>query len=343
MKKIPQLLGLLMVMLLSCNNTNKKNMKTKENFSWGAAVIAPRMYPIEIHKGYLGNEKKMMAAFISTGTIAAGWAYDGDALSGANEMPTQLSLTWLSYAEKKFWKIETEIDKNTQDKIRQLFMEGYENKDLNGEWSHITYKKITIGLAPGGTVILWLSGLNKKIEIAQYQAKETFVSVNEFSRNPLEHTQNEFYDFAYKAFIPKETQEYIKKNGIPVDLWDNFRTKYNYRFNFHFYKADKENSDREIEYVNGEKEIIKIQDLNSFQNKALPSYCRFWFSLYNAEAEFDGEEILNAFQKISKNHPDKNIEIEANVAFMYKTVQFTIKCEGEEILLHNVTVRMWKN
>jgi len=328
--------------IVSCNNSNKRE-RQKENFNWGIAVTAPRAYPIEIHKGYLGNDKKMIAPFINTGLIQDGWAYYGDVFSGGNEMPTQLSLTWLSYADKKFWKIETEINKSTQDKIRQLFAEGYENKDLNGKWSHITYKKITIGLAPGGSVILWLSGLNKKIEIAQYQAKETFVSVNEFYRNPHEYTQQEFFEYRFNEYLPKETQEYIKKNGVPVDLWDNFRTKYNYRFNFHFYKADKENSDREIEYVNGEKEIIKIQDLNSFQNKALPSYCRFWFSLYNAEAEFDGEEILNVFKKISKNHPDKNIEIEANVAFMYKTVQFTVKCEGEEIPLQNVTVRMWKN
>ncbi|SHG36812.1 Protein of unknown function [Flavobacterium johnsoniae] len=341
MKRIYQLLCL--IMILSCNNTNKKDMKTKENFSWGVAIIAPRMYPIEIHKGYLGNDKKMIAPFINTGLMQQGWAYYGDVFSGGNEMPTELSATWISYAEKKFWKIETEIDKKTQDKIRQLFIEGYENKALSGTWSHITYKKITIGLAPGGIVILWASGLNKKTEIAHYQAKETFVSVNEFCRNPDEYTQQEFYDDRFEDYVPKETQEYIKKNGVPLTLYEEYRTKYNYRFDLQFHKTDKESNDRESEYVNGEKEIVKIEDLNSYQTKALPSYCRFWFSQYNAEAEFDGGEILNAFKKISKNHPDKNIDIEAKVAFMYKTVDFIVKCEGEEIPLQNVVVRMWKN
>jgi hypothetical protein len=285
----------------------------------------------------------MIAAFISTGTIEDGWNYDGDVLSGGSEMPTQLSLTWISYAEKKFWKIETEIDKKTRDKIRQLFTEGYNNKNLNGVWSHTTYKKITIGLAPGGIVILWLSGLNKKTEVIHYQAIETFVSANEFYRNPHERNQQEFYDVFYESEVPKETQQYVKKNGVPVTLWEEYRTKYNYRFDLQFHKTDKESNDRESEYVNGEKEIVKIEDLNSYQIKALPSYCRFWFSQYNAEAEFDGEEILNAFKKISKNHPDKNIDIEAKVAFMYKTVDFIVKCEGEEIPLQNVVVRMWKN
>lgn len=341
--KIYKLFTLGITIFLSCNNSNKGNMKTEENFNWTATVTAPFNYPIEIHKGYLGNDKKMMAAFINTGLNEDGWCHDGDALSGGNEMPTHLSLTWISYAEKKFWKVETSINKATQDKIQQLYKEGYMNKDLNGAWSHITYKKITIGLAPGGTVILWLTGQNKRTEIVNYQAVETFVSVNEFYRNPREHTQQEFYDYYYDASVSKETQEYIHKNGVPVTLWEDYRTKYKYRFNWHFYKTDKESLDRESEYVNGEKEIIKVEDLGSYQNKALPSYCRFWFSLYNAEAEFDGEEILNAFKKISKNHPDATIEIEARVAFMYKTVDFTVKCEGEEIPLKKIVVRMWKN
>ncbi|WP_244281338.1 DUF2931 family protein [Flavobacterium plurextorum] len=318
-------------------------MNDKQNFNWAVTVTAPFNYPIEIHRGYLGNDKKMMAAFISTGLTEDGWSYDGDALSGGNEIPTLLSLTWISYAEKKFWKIETAIDKTTQDKIQKLFEEGYIRKERNGELSHITYKKITVGLAPGGTVVLWLSGLNKKVEITHYQAVETFVSVNDFYRNPREHTQQEFYDYYYEASMSKETQAYIEKNGVPVKLWKEFRTKYNYRFNIHFYKTDKESSERETEYVNGEKEIVKVEDLIIYQNKPLPSYCRFWFSQYNAEAEFDGEEILNAFKKLTIAHPDKKIEIEAKVAFMYKTTTFTVRCEGDEIPLEKTVVRMWKN
>ena len=318
-------------------------MKDKQNFNWGVGVTAPREYPVEIHRGYLGNENKMIATFISTGTVEEGWIYDGESLSGGNEIPKQLSLTWISYAEKKFWKVETAIDQITQNNIQKLFEDGYMNKDQNGVWSHITYKKITVGLAPGGTVVLWLSGPNKKIEIAHYQATETFVSVNEFYRNPDEDTQQEFYDIFYKIEVPKETKDYIKKNGVPVKLWKEFRTKYNYRFNIHFYKTDKESSERETEYVNGEKEIVKIEDLNVYQNKPLPSYCRFWFSQYNAEAEFDGEEILNAFKKLTIAHPDKKIEIEAKVAFMYKTTTFTVRCEGDEIPLEKTVVRMWKN
>jgi hypothetical protein len=209
--------------------------------------------------------------------------------------------------------------------------------------SQITYNDITVGVAPGGLVVIWLTGQNRSTEIAHYQAKETNVSADEFYRNPHERTQQEFYDVFYNSEVPKETQEYIQKYGVPVKLWKEFRTKYNYRFNINFYKADKESLDRRLKYVNGEEEIIEVKDTDSYQNKPLPSYVRFFFSQYNAEAYFDGEEILNAFKKLTAAHPDKNIEIEARVAFMYKTTTFTVKCEGEEIPLEKVVVKMWKN
>ncbi|KIA94808.1 hypothetical protein OA93_19045 [Flavobacterium sp. KMS] len=318
-------------------------MEDKKDFSWAVTVTAPFHYPIDIHKGYLSNDKKMIAAFVSTGVNQSGWSYDGNAMSGGNTMPTLLSLVWISYAEKKFWKIETSIDQATQHKILTLFKEGYMDKDRAGIWSHITYKNITVGLAPGGTVVLWVTGKNRRVEVAHYQAKETFVSVDEFYRNPDEDTQQEFYDYFYNAYIPKETQAYIKEKGVPVNLWEEYRIKYKYHFNLHFYKADKECLERYTKYVNGEEEKEKVEEIALDKSRALPEYARFYFSQYNAEAEFDGEEILAAFKKISKNHPDKSIEIEARVAFMYKTVTFTVKCEGEEISLEKVTVRMWKN
>lgn len=340
MKIIHQLVGLGILLLLSCNNSNKQKMENKENFSWGSTITAPHNYPIEVHKGYLSNDKEMITAYINAGISTGDWGYGNNAYAGGKTIPTNLSLTWISYAEKKFWKVEAVLP---QDKILALFKEGYMDKDREGQWSHITYNDITVGLAPGGLVVMWLTGKSRSIEIAHYQAVETFVSVNEFYRNPDEDTQQEFYDYFYNAYITKETQAYIKENGVPVKLWEEYRTKYNYRFNVHFYKADKESFDRRLNYVNGEQEIIKVTDANPYKNKALPAYGRFFFSQYNAEVEFDGEEILNAFKKISKNHPEKNIEIEAKVAFMYKTTTFTVKCEDEEIPLEKTVVKMWKN
>lgn len=338
MRKYFILIGCLF--FICCTHSKKKERQNNENFSWGSTITAPHMYPIEIHKGYLASDKKMITAYINTGTSAGDWGYGNNAYAGGKTVPTNLSLIWISFADKKFYKIEAILP---HDKIMALFKEGYMNKDQKGVSYHITYNDITVGLAPGGLVVVWLTGKSRAVEIAHYQAVETFVSVNEFYRNPHEYTQQEFFDYRFQSYLPKETQAYIKENGVPVNLWNNYRTKYNYRFNIHFYKEDKESFDRYTKYVNGEEERIKVEDLSSYQDKPLPSYCRFWFTLYNAEVEFDGEEILTAFKKLAADHPNAPIEIEAKVAFMYKTTTFTVKCEGDEIPLEKTVVKMWKN
>jgi len=179
-------------------------MENKDSFTWGSTITAPHMYPIEIYRGYMANNKQMITAYINTGISTGDWGFGNNAYAGGKTIPTNLSLTWISYADKKFYKIETELP---HDKILALFKEGYKDKDM----SHITYNDITVGLAPGGFVVVWLTGKNRSIEIAHYQAVETFVSVNEFSRNPLEHTQEEFYDFCLKDLSLKKLKSTSKR------------------------------------------------------------------------------------------------------------------------------------
>jgi len=334
----------MVILILSCNK--KQNMSTKTDFSWGASVTSVKDYPIVVHKGYFATQDKFITALHSSGTQNQGWNNDGsDMGAGGNIIPTMLSLTWVSYAEKKFWKIDATIDQATQNKILSLFREGFYNWDrVKKEPKHDTYNHITIAVAPGGIVVLFLTGDWHRAEIARYQAKETFVDVNAFYDNPDGDNQQQFYDWWYENSVPKYLQEKIVKSGIPYGIWDIYREKYKWRFQPFFYKEDKL-THYYITYINGEEDNI-YQDVineNSFSNVPLPLNISFYFKIYNGEAKFDADEIVGAFKKMKKNHPDKNIEIEIRPAFMYKTTTFTVKCEGDEIPLQKVVVRMWKN
>ncbi|MEO8238398.1 MAG: DUF2931 family protein [Flavobacterium sp.] len=321
-------------------------MSNKTDFSWGATVTSVEDYPIEIHKGYLATKDKFITALHKAGVEDDGWGYDGtDIGSGGNTIPTMLSLTWVSYAEKKFWNIEATIDQTTQNKMLALFREGFYNWDrVKNEPRHDTYDHITIAVAPGGVVVLFVTGAAHRREIARYQAKETFVDVNKFYDNPHEHTQQQFYDTLFVITVPKYLQEKIIKSGIPYGIWDTYREKYNWRFTTSFYKAD-ELTHNYIAYINGEEDNNYQEAINKnlFNHAALPLNASFYFKIYNGEAKFDEEEIVAVFKKMKKNHPDAAIEIEVRPAFMYKTTSFTVKCEGEEIPLQKTVVKMYKN
>ncbi len=117
---------------LACGQVNTSNneipMSERKNFSWAASVTAPTEYPIEIHAGYLATSEKPICALVNGGVEDNGWQATGSGESGGRGIPSQLALTWVSYAEKKFWKIDTVIDSA---KILASFREGFIYRDRN--------------------------------------------------------------------------------------------------------------------------------------------------------------------------------------------------------------------
>ncbi|MET2997087.1 DUF2931 family protein, partial [Flavobacterium columnare] len=82
------------------------------------------------------------------------------------------NLTYVAYAEKKFYKVEAALP---ADKILAEFKKGYDRMTHKGDIVHETYDVLTVGAAPGGCIVVWLSGSNNRVEICRLQAKETFV------------------------------------------------------------------------------------------------------------------------------------------------------------------------
>ena len=327
--------------IIACNNSTTEPMEQKEHFGWALSITAPKEYPIQVHKGgWLATKDKFITGITNMGIEGNNWSGDGNGgLGGGSTIPSKLSLTWVSYAEKKFWTIHTDIDSV---KMLTLFRQGFMFTDTyKGTTEHVTYKGITIGLAPGGVVVLWLVHPWRRTEVGRYQAKETFVDVNEFYDNPSNDTQQQFYDWWYNHSVPKETQEKIKQHGIPFGLWDAYRVHYNWRFKMQFYKEDKEDY-RHCTYLNGEEEIIEGDSLlNNFMQKPLPWRIDFKFTEKWAETEFNDEELMAAFKELTKENKDEPIEIIAKVGFMYNDVSFRIKTAKKEIPLTKVSVKMW--
>lgn len=329
-------------LLTSCDKLKK--MENKENFSWGASVTSALGYPIEVHEGYLATKEKFITEFSNAGIEDDGWDVNGaDMGSGGNTIPTLVSLTWVSYAEKKFWKLDEAV--LPKEKMLSLFRKGFENYDrVTKSLKHETYGQIVVAVAPGGMVAIFLTGDHHRTEIARLQAKATDVDVNEFYDNPHEHTQKQFYDRLFEITVPKEIREKIAKKGIPFGLWDTYGEKYNWKFTPEFYKEDIFKY-AHTTFFNGEEENIYEEELNKklFYKNALPSRASIGFGKYWYKAEFDWDEVHGAFQALTKENKDAEIEIIAKVGFEYNDVEFIAKSNGRSIPLTKTKGNMWSN
>ncbi|REC77339.1 DUF2931 family protein [Chryseobacterium rhizosphaerae] len=337
-------------LLQACRKNDILKMKTsqKEKFPYMVTMTAPDEYPVEVHIGVLTDDKKELICGVpKTGVEDGGWQYDGDAGGqGGSTIPSHLDLTYVSYAEKKFWRVDADLPK---EKMLQLFREGFMvqgNPDDKGEfpWEESTYDELTIGAAPGGVVVVWLSGNHHKREVCRLQAKETSVNKDEFRPHPqYDETQEQFFNKKYSINISDSTQQKIKEKGIPFGIWDQYREKYKYRFVLRPYdEKDKITGLYRINY-NGESEfLMDTQSAETYKQDGIPYDVNFFFTQYNAEIIFNDEEMLRAFDELKKSHPDQPIDVVLIPGFMYNDFKVVAQCKDKKIILEKIKVkRVW--
>ena len=310
-------------------------MKT-EKYPYAVTATGPEGYPMEVHMGYFLDEKEELICGVPrTGSLSAGW--QGDAAEGGqngDKIPAYLSLTYISYAEKKFYNVEAKLP---AEKILEEFRKGYKlKKYMSDETEDLTYGKLTVGMAPGGVVVLWLSGKSHRVEICRLQAKEVFVDKDDFRRRVFENeTQQEFFDVAYDLALSDSIKQDIKERGIPFGLWDEYREKYNYRFTFRPYDDRDKFTYINALYYNGEAEEILKPDLalKKYTSRGIPYRCNFIFFSYSTEIIFNDREMIQVFKEMKKKHPGKPIDIILTPTFLYNEIKVSVKCEDEEIPL----------
>jgi hypothetical protein len=337
-----------MLLLQSCNKGNKQmNTENKKEFSYAVTFSAATGFTAEVHEGYLGDEnKKFVSGVPKAGMEEGQWQYDGaKAGQGGNRIPSYIDLTYVAYAEKKFYRVEGALPK---DKILAAFQKGFKvkgNEIKNGRslWEDATYDQIAIGAAPGGVIVVWLSGNHHRTEICRLQAKETIVDANDFYDNPHNRTQQGFFDELYRISISDSLKTEIEKNGIPYGLWDKYREKYNYRFKLHPYDG-KDTFDQiyRLNY-NGESEyLMDTKATEVYKKDAIPYNVMFMMQIYSAEIEFNDSELMKIFENFKEKHSGKPIDIVLVPSFMYKDIKVYAECDGEKVELQKTLMkRIW--
>ena len=319
MKNIIITLLVLLSSLTSCKEKEKENINKK--YHWVAYVKPVSGYPIRVYRGVVygkdgaskfgtssnfifENDCPFPLFSISNGTPGL---FKNAEEGEAKGIPTHLDVSWLSYVEKCQYLLEDQPLDSV--KIAELLKDKVYTLSLNENDTapKIEEYNISVGLAPGGVVFVWLHNYGRVVEVGRYQAKKTedihFVTKEEASQyykrtgNVVldEHTI-ENRDYAIKLGLPKEkirmqyqqcgtpvTEPLVIEDvfKIPYGLWDSYRKRYLWKMTLitkdknkyiHSYYYGGLNHEGEIlfgERTWGENQIEKYKIPEKFQYTSL--------------------------------------------------------------------------
>lgn len=258
-------------------------------------------------------------------------------------LPKSLKITFFSYTEDKFYRGRFDLP---YEKILSMFQEGYISP-RDGE--RITYDQIIAGVAPGGAVSVWLSGIDKSTEIFYGKAEEDKdIKWTSIVDNP-DITREEFIQIEIKDSLKTpEAVEALRKKGIPIGRWKNYHKKcYQWYPVFNNVQV-RHNRIYPIKYFNGERNYfyLPLEESLTKPDRAVPSELRFIWDREKGqdllmELLFDEKEIFEVFEKLGSNKQQIILEIRRVIVEKQENFYFLLRNSDEEIYLRNTKVETY--
>ena len=305
-------------------------MTTK--FDWLATESAPKDYPMEIVKGDLFYPDSGSLYVPDRKRIRHGW---GTPISthvvGADlkPLPERLAITYFSYTENQFYQGRFDLP---YEKILALFQQGFYSPN---EKKHITYDSVVVGVAPGGTVSVWLlsEGASRVMEVFSGQAEKADIDWTRIMDNP-DITREEFIRLEIEESISPEALQALKKNGVPLGLWQTYRKRYDWQPLFTGLTPPE--LIKRLRYFNGEREFLyyPLDEANAAALRPIPKEMRFVWEWPKGrrllfELTFNEAEIFAAFQQLGEQGQPIKLEMRMEVKEDKKTY-FSVLLRNEK-------------
>lgn len=277
---------------------------------WLPTECAPKSFPAEIVEGNLffpdGN-----SIYIPGGkSVHNGWAEVGSMHLVGDELkpvPDSLELVWLSLAEMKFYGLSTGLP---MDRISNIFNEGFIDPMTNEK---STYDKIVVGMAPDGSVVLWLAGAGFYKEVELFNASPLELDWNKFVEDDGT-TREEYHKMAYTDAYGAHEDLWPIANRIPKGKWQTYRETVDWSLRL---VGGVQFKGIWVYYFNGERWYADatLPDLNEQLFARMPMRLDIQWNdgsgtTYFGDVQFDEEELyttMKYFQTLAGSAPPEII------------------------------------
>ncbi|MDN6318127.1 MAG: DUF2931 family protein [Marinobacter sp.] len=167
------------------------------------AVVVPRHYDAWVDTLIFESRSEDIGWRAPIGIITCCWREPSGKHAEWQAMPELVLLKWFSFAEQQSY--EALIHLKNADEIEEKMKEIAPFESF-GEIAEYPRDALVFGLAPGGTVVVWIMNRGENaIEVGRYEATEI-------------ETHPEHYREITERYN-RDSRDYIEKHGIPIDGW----------------------------------------------------------------------------------------------------------------------------
>ena len=212
MKRFILLVGLLFSLCACANGPRPPTSPKLPYDSWYVGLAAPRHMEVWVETVDVLDQRGLRFFHVFGGVAsytgqAEGWHKGGGKMKPVNnvDLPEQIFLRWQSLVEPQAYKIRIPIPQWVREEMvkpERVFCPGSQ------KWKVDYRDSITLGMAPGGIVKVWVGGacLDYK-EVGRFQAEI----------EPL----GPYIGKSKGQYIPiePENKAYVEQHGIPYGTW----------------------------------------------------------------------------------------------------------------------------
>lgn len=273
-------------------------------FDWLASESAPKSYPMKVIRGHFYDPEDGSLYVPDGKLLYHGWG-EGQSTHvvgpDLKALPNRLEITFFSYLEDQFYQGSFDLP---YERIVELFNSPYYSHKVEEE---INYHWIIAGVAPGGVVTVWVESIDRTVEVFSGEAEKVdldWSNVTTYQEVSRAEWIEEQVEYTRSRLSSEEVEELIER-GVPADLWQAYRTRYDWQPLFSG-QEPPENIGF-IRYFNGERDLIELPLNERFLNRnhAVPKEVHFVWDWPKGrplliELMFDEQEIRTAFDELGE-------------------------------------------
>lgn len=270
-------------------------MSREPKFTWGAQKNGPRDYPVKLISGTLLFKGEKRGLYVPDGVTGSTWGKGfADHLDIEHSLPDRLEVTFYSYFENQTYHGVFDLP---YEKMVELYQWGEDNPYKRLKFELPQFKKIVVGVAPGGTVAAWIRGPAEQREILFAQAEKIDLSLSRVFDIPFtsEEEGEAFRVKVLKEDVGNEHYQQVMAEGVPFDIWQRYRKLFSWKI---IGNGELAFTDVHATHLNGFRSHVRYDYTKAIEAPA-PRFITFYHGPKLYELIFDEYETIKAFELLS--------------------------------------------